>query len=259
MVGETSRFHSSSGQTGEQTAQSCANACLQKPPSLLLSQVNRNWRCSLAKGTIHFVLAIFLLSSSLSAFGQSKDASPALREHFVRDENRYYVYLRFDHLGTGAKFNDDEPPKRLWLHFVNNCNVGIVLGTFGVPDGSLKDEVGLIHYVVGDQPVLTITGTRADGSPDAPSEDSPREQKMPAGYVAELHSVAHLAPGESALFSIPVNHLGKTWHIEIPYTFETPSRGGPHPDDVGGEPQMVLLYSREDLPEEIKKQLFRNH
>ncbi|MGA2876640.1 MAG: hypothetical protein ABSE82_14015 [Nitrososphaerales archaeon] len=210
--------------------------------------------------TIHFALAILLLPSSLSTFGQSKDASPALRDHFVRDENRHYVYLRFDHLGIGAKFSDDEPPKRLWLHFVNNCNVGIVLGTFGVPDGSLKGEVGLIHYVVRDQPVLTITGVRADGSPlDAPSADSPQEQKMPEGYDAEAHSVAHLAPGESVLFSIPVNHLGTTWHIKIPYTFEIPKGRGPRPDDVGGEPQMVLLYSRWDLPKEIEKQLFKTH
>jgi hypothetical protein len=60
----------------------------------------------------------------------------------------------------------------------------------------------------------------------------------------------HPSPGESILFSIPVNHLSKRWHIEIPYTFALPRGKCCHNLDVGGEPVMVIVYGLEDLPRE---------
>ena len=43
-------------------------------------------------------------------------------------------------------------------------------------------------------------------------------------HVASLITIG---PGEEILFSLPVNHLNKNWHIEIPFNFELPQGKGP--------------------------------
>jgi hypothetical protein len=204
------------------------------------------------------VIALFLLCPLASSWGQSSRTS-APSSQFVIDENRPYVYLRFDHMGTGVRFSDDEPPNRVWFRFVNNCDVGIVLRTFGAPDGSLKDEVGVIHYVEKDEAILEVT-SGIGNRPPAPNEKGSKSRetaKMPMGYDAELSSVHHVSPGNSLLFSIPVTHLSESWHIEIPYKFDVPIGKGPRQPIVGGEPKMVLLYSVWNLPEAVQQQLLR--
>ena len=202
------------------------------------------------------VIALFLLCPLSSAWGQSSRTS-GLSSQFVIDENRPYVYLRFDHIGTGVRFSDGEPPNRVWFRFVNNCDMGIVLRTFGAPDGSLKDEVGVIHYVVKDEPILEVTSYIGNGPParNKKGSESRETAKLPMGYDADLSSVEHISPGNSLLFSIPVTHLSKSWHIEIPYKFDVPAGKGPRQPIVGGEPKMVLLYSVWNLPEDVQKKL----
>jgi hypothetical protein len=202
------------------------------------------------------VFTMLLLSPLVSAWSQSKNQGSAPTTRFVIDENRAYVYLRFDHMGPGVKFSDDEPPKRVWFRFVNNCNVGIVLRTFGVPEGSQKDEIGVMHRVVKDAPQFRIYGITTDPPPlSTQSSEPPQEIRMPMGYDFELSELESIPPGKSALFSVPVTHLSKSWHIEIPYTFDVPSGKGPRQPIVGGEPKMVLLYSAWDLPPDIQQQL----
>ena len=67
---------------------------------------------------------------------------------FVRDPDRPFVYLKFDHLGTGVRRSENEPPARIWLRFVNNCNTAIQLHTYRAPQGSLSDELGVTDNVV---------------------------------------------------------------------------------------------------------------
>ena len=173
---------------------------------------------------------------------------------FVTDQNRPYVYLQFDHMGVGAKFSDDEPPRRVWFRFVNNCAVGIVLRTFGVPEGSAKGEVGVMHDVVRDAPksglILGVTPER-----NTANRDPRQKEKMPTGYDRDVSSTASIAPGQSVLFSVPVSHLGKSWHIEIPYSFDLPYGTGPRQPTTAGEPRMVLLYYVWDLPQDLQQQL----
>jgi hypothetical protein len=138
--------------------------------------------------------------------------------------------------------------------------VGIVLRTFGVPDGSPKDEVGVIHYVVKDAPQFRIRDVNNDPPAlNTESSDPRQEARMPMGYDFELSSTVSIPPGKSVLFSVPVTHLSKSWHIEIPYTFELPSGKGPRNPIIGGEPRMVLQYSAWDLPQDIQQQLPRTH
>lgn len=121
--------------------------------------------------------------------------------------------------------------------------------TFGTPKGSLDGEVGVLHYVVRDEEGIKITS----------GLDTPRsrkgEGKMPVGYISELSSAATIAPNGSLLFSIPTTHLNDSWHIEIPYEFEVPTVKCCRPENVGGEPKMVLRYSIWDLPTAAKREL----
>jgi hypothetical protein len=187
------------------------------------------------------ITAMVFLSLLAPASGQSRRQTSAdTSGKFVIDRDRPYVYLRFDHIGTGVPFSADEPPKRVWLWFVNNCRVAVLLRTFGVPHGSPEGEVGVIHDVVNDRRTAT-TGSKSSS--------------MPIGYASEVSSSESVQPGQSILFSVPVIHLSKDWHIEIPYQFDLPPGKGPREPIVGGEPRMVLLYSAWDLPEKVQRQL----
>jgi hypothetical protein len=76
---------------------------------------------------------------------------------FLRDPNNTFVFLKFDHLGTGMRRSESEPSTRIWFRFVNNTNVSIQLQAYGTPQGSLKGEVGVMDSVVLDPPMLTVT------------------------------------------------------------------------------------------------------
>src|SRR5579862_7731003 len=88
-----------------------------------------------------------LLCMGTSLFAQSHWSANS----FVIDANRPYVYLKFDHYGRGVHFGNDEPDLRFWFRFVNNCRVPVLLRTFGVPDGSLPHEVGVMDLVKRDE------------------------------------------------------------------------------------------------------------
>ena len=72
------------------------------------------------------------------------------RVDFVIDENKPFVYVRFDHVGTGEQRSEDESTSRIWLRIVNNCRFPIVLRTTGVPDESPKEEVGVMYEVAAN-------------------------------------------------------------------------------------------------------------
>jgi hypothetical protein len=201
------------------------------------------------------IFAMVLLS--VSAWSQLKNQTSAPPIPFVIDQNRPYVYLLFDHMGAGERFSDDEPPKRVWFRFVNNCGVGVGLRTFGVPEGSPKDEVGVMHDVVKDVPKFGVIHVNDPSDLNRGSSDLHRNEKMPMGYDADVSSSASIPPGQSVLFSVPVTHLGKSWHIEIPYKLDLPSGKGPRHPAVGGEPRMVLLYYVWDLPQDIQQELLK--
>jgi hypothetical protein len=82
---------------------------------------------------------------------------------------------------------------------------------------------------------------------------------MPRGYEFDVSTVENIPPGKSVLFSVPVTHLSKSWHIEIPYEFDVPPGKGPRQSIVGGEPRMFLIYSAWDLPQDIQEQILQTH
>jgi hypothetical protein len=189
---------------------------------------------------------------------------------FVIDANRAFIYLRFDHIAKGPKRSDAEPDLRIWLRLVNNCNVPIDLRTYGTPEGGPTEEVGVMDEVVENPrprieitasspgPETTSTNSTPGDSRALPSQSelevkaSPAPEKMPDDYWYELGSGMTLQPGKEVLFSIPVNQLGKRWHIQIPFSFEGAKGKFPRDPEVGGEPEMHLSYSLYDLPDEVQ-------
>jgi len=198
-----------------------------------------------------FVIVIMLLTSG-SAQTQGSLPQATLAEHFLVNPDRPFVYLSFDRIGTGVRFGEGEPSTRIWLHLVNNCKLPIKVRTFGVPHGAAAGEVGLLHDVVEDQPILTISSD-IDAQSDADQKSN--SGKMPSGYQAELSSAAIIAPGKDILFSIPTNHIGDHWHIEIPFRFDLPPSHKLRDETVGGEPSIRISYSEWDLPPASRKSL----
>jgi hypothetical protein len=175
---------------------------------------------------------------------------------FIFNRERAFTYLQFDHVGKGTPFNQSEPPYRIWFRLVNNCRVPIVIRTFGIPDGR-AGEVGVLHNVIANIPYNGASGSiLSSGANPKSSEDSVSSATMPNGYGGDISSTATLGASESLLFSIPVNHLSGTWHIEIPFRFDLPHKPPSHyEENIGGRPHMTIGYWLSDLPAVARKQV----
>lgn len=92
-------------------------------------------------------------------------------------------------------------------------------------------------------------------NPDKKAQTGNEPEEMPTDYWFEVGSEMTVQPGKEVLFSIPVNQLGKNWHVEIPFGFK--DTGGKFPRDPlnGGQPQMRLLYSLYDLPDRARTEI----
>jgi hypothetical protein len=183
---------------------------------------------------------------------------------FVIDENKPFVYVRFDHTGPGIPRDEAEPATRIWFRLVNNCRVPIVVTANGVPDESPKEEVGLRYQIVANPPVYgrvsaiyrdasgkISEGHKADDSPDTYEQTA----ATPRNDLVDVASFISIGPGEQILFSMPVNHLGKHWHVEIPFEFELPRGKGSREDTTGGTPLMRVDYGLYDLPPQAQTQI----
>jgi hypothetical protein len=204
---------------------------------------------------IVFAFISFIAISFSVAEPQAQSGN--LGQQFLLNQERTFVYLQFDHLGKGTRFNENEPANRIWFRLVNNCRVPIVIRTFGVPEGSPREEAGLFHNVVANPIVNGVTGISFDsGASPKPAESPISAAPMPNGYDGDISSTATLDGSESLLFSIPVNHLSSKWHIEIPFRFELPHKRPPHYEaNIGGQPHMVITYWLSDLPTDARKQI----
>ncbi len=182
-------------------------------------------------------------------------------KEFLIDPSRPYVYLRFDHLGPGIRRDESESPSRIWLLLTNNCRVPIIVSTYGVPEGSPKDEQGVMDEVVPNPEVGPIplfgTGPQAQ-TPTSQGKESATENRaaeVPRGYMSEVGSFQSIPSGRATLFSVPINHVGKQWHLEIPFSFDLPRGKGFRDPSVGGEPKMAIIYTLYDLPPRYQGQV----
>jgi hypothetical protein len=193
------------------------------------------------------LLSLTVLLSAGCVCAQGSAGHPANR--FLVNPAHPFVYLRFDHIGPSGE--NAEPISRMWLWLVNNCEVPIVVRTFGAADDHLKDEIGVMDRVVSNpEPGMRFSGVDAEGKI---SEFPPRVEdqgEMPEGYESEVSSTESIPPGRAILFSVPVNHVSKKWHMEIPFEFDLPRGKGLRMPATGGLPNMKLEYGLWDLPPE---------
>lgn len=203
-----------------------------------------------------FALAVFIVITFTPA--QPQVQSGNLAQEFIVNRGRSFAYLQFDHIGKGIPFNENEPSYRIWFRLVNNCRVPIVVSTFGVPDGSPRDEAGVFHNVVADPEMIGYSGGTIfeSGTSPKPAQSPVAAGPMPNGYDGDVSSTATLGASESLLFSIPINHLSPKWHIEIPFRFELLHQRPHHYEaNIGGQPRMVITYWLSDLPADARKQI----
>ncbi len=190
--------------------------------------------------------------------------STKTHKEFLIDVNRSFVYLKFDHIGPGAPRSDDEPTSRIWVRLTNNCRIPILVRANGVPDESPKDEVGVQYDVVPNPeirgavmffPQSSVIGKSESEKATDQQESQAKVEEVPRGYLFHVASLVSIEPGRNILFSLPLNHLSKKWHIEIPFEFELPKGNGPHDANSGGDPVMVVHYSLWDLPPKFQTEV----
>jgi hypothetical protein len=110
--------------------------------------------------------------------------------------------------------------------------------------------------------VFSFSTFSADKPESAESGDSQsaktKSDEIPRGYIEEVASSMTIRPGQEIFFSIPVNHLSKRWHVEIPFEFELPKGKGPRDPTNGGTPMMVVQYYLWDLPSKSRAEIGEN-
>jgi hypothetical protein len=190
-----------------------------------------------------------------------------------------FVYIVFDHIGTGVPQFDSEPPTRVWLRLANNSSMPISVRAQSIPTGRPRGEIGVGDQIVwvggiglcgtyGEHPELPsveplvepgqkTAKTNEQKVEKAPTKDEPPgcTDPRPTGYLEipeyPLSKIV-IAPGKDVLFSVPVNHIALSgfWNIEIPFLFESlPSNtrlGGD--SNLGGKFSASVQYGVNDIP-----------
>jgi len=137
---------------------------------------------------------------------------------FIIDTAKPYVYLEVDHVGPRLPRGKDEPSVGIYLRLKNNSNLPIVVSTSPGPAGS--PDCDLMDVVVPNLKMLfVVSGGGPISSPPVPSTPT---QEPPLGYVWEVSTATKIPPGGHISFSMPINHVGPTWHFEIPFRFDLP-------------------------------------
>jgi hypothetical protein len=190
------------------------------------------------------------------------------QDGFRLKQLRPYVYLEVDHIGPRKPWGDDEPKSGIWLYLHNNCKVPIIVLTSGVSPDSNPKESGVIDNVVANPTPSVGDGSVSDPmheemqmpslpgifggpvpekAPKSPVSSPPNRKAeiavMPRGYMSSVSSFVIIGPGQSVYFSLPLNHVSKTWHFEVPFRFALKQQG-PY-----REPESHLAFFWDDLPE----------
>jgi hypothetical protein len=168
---------------------------------------------------------------------------------FLIDKTKPYVYLEVDHVGPRKPLRNDEPSIGIWLHLKNNCKLPIVVLVIGKPVEKPKNAVTLVDQIVPDPQVSSERkGEDARGggvfaqpglrdmmdifrfpnmteeeirSAEEKTKTSTKRIERPRGYGSQngfdSFMLTLISPGEQVYFSVPANHVSKTWHFEIPF------------------------------------------
>ncbi len=191
--------------------------------------------------TSEMSVSILLLLVVAHAWGQRTGPTASTASGFVVDPAKPYVYLQLDHVGPRQPRGKDEPSVGIYLRLINNTRLTVVVSTIGGPAGS--SECDLTDEVVSNpKPLITMSGGKFIPSPSArePHNQQP-QQEPPLGYVSEVQTTTPIPPGGQIYFSVPINHVGSTWHFEIPFRFDLPRTHQ-------RQPKSYVSFFEDDLP-----------
>lgn len=127
------------------------------------------------------------------------------------------VYISFERYGARDPLHAGESYEGVWLRLHNNTRWRIFLPVFGVPEP--LGDAGLFYDVEAEAGDLAARAV--DYAKGEKSEVKDAVQTPPVGYtLRHSFSISDLKPGETLLFSIPREHLGKGLALRIPFQYE---------------------------------------
>jgi hypothetical protein len=168
-------------------------------------------------------------------------------ESFVLNQSNPYVYLKFDHVGPRTPFMDGEPDTGVWIRIVNNCRVSILVPAVG--PNSKGESVVLDEVVRSGQHAVKISAS----GPTTDSSTTDARPNPPQGYEdysSDVQAFTTIAPGQSLLFSLPLNHLvGGDWYMRVRFSLDIPgSEHGPYSYADSFTVQIPSEYTRRGIP-----------
>ena len=196
------------------------------------------------KKTLFSSIIIMFAVALVSA---SECKSQVQDEKLSIDATKPYIYLVFDHIGPRKPLRIAEPDEGIWLQLVNNSKYPIsVLAASDwawvsdqvIPDAPIPmgdSEGNAVVYGPGqsdysdifldpNQAEAEVRGAEHASKSLACSNNSTVSQAVrPHGYnegeQPGVLALQMIPPGGHRLFSLPVNHVSKAWHIEVPFRF----------------------------------------
>ncbi len=162
-------------------------------------------------------------------------------QSFLIDPSKDYVYLKFDHMGPRKPLPSDTTSQGLWLRLMDNCRVPIIVAIFD--PGTGDPGVGVFDEVVSAPVGHMAFHFKGEARPKPAAKT---KEKPPQGYsIPDTFSTTTIAPGESLLFSVPLNHVGPYWFMEVRFYL-----------DVGGGyfsgPESIVSFDWDDIPEGLR-------
>ena len=165
-----------------------------------------------------------LLATALS--GQQPTPSPQI----ALDGERPYVEIIFTRLGLRNPVTEGEVNLGLWLTLKNNCVLPI--------------KVYVLPGTKGNEGLLLAAETVGEEIPVPPHGRVVRSNvRKPVGYrVSDMPRSREIMPGGQLLFSVPVTHVTREWHLRVEFYFITSSGPG------GRQPRTFAEFRWIDLP-----------
>ncbi len=147
------------------------------------------------------------------------------------DPTKPFVYIVFDHAGKRPPVEKGEPGRGYWLRLVNNSIFPIEVQSM---DTSTQPELVILPDVIRPR-VRTIPRSGL-----APAD-------VPQGYTTSFGGGDIIEPGKDLVFSVPENHVGFTWYMEVPFRFSLPTIKN------GMQPTCYAPFFLEDVPREFRR------
>ena len=173
------------------------------------------------------------------------------KKRILLDEKKPGTYITFEKAGDREPTSAGEGDQCIWLRLHNNYRFSIAVPAVG--DQTPGTDLGLIYSVsrIADvQPRIVLVGP--EDQKQGPSlVERCASRPVPAGTDFDVFSTVQVKPGESVVFSIPMNHISECFYIEtiIRFTFE--DRLG----SVGNSLRHVLSFSASGLPKAVRSKL----